>query len=413
PLVRSTDVDPILQEELYVRFNTFEYDYELLVGFIDELDKPQEIPEETIKEIQALLQRFKPSIEELIGLAETNLNEIQKNQIANAEYNSRTFAENLMVDLEDEISDLNDALEGFDLGFKGALADGVLDMIERSQISDAMMRMESEKSDVDNRYVYLSVHENIKNTSQLTTLQNAKKEYDTSFNTLINRINYILARDKITPEMIEDYKQAYEGFATAMVQYSAVYEESLEYVQNVYADTKAGEAQKYADGLKLEVDADIKDVSDGVASFAEDVYGAFKDGIITEQERNRLDIHRKMLEKEKSDVIERYNTIITSRYLQGFFDTEKLVQARALYGEVHADLLLQIELAMTDDEITKEEADTAVRLFAEYVERLTEFSVQLELAIAAIGHSKAVWQTEEELKNYISVSVFNDEIAQM
>lgn len=413
PLVQSTDVDPTLQQQLYSRFNTFEYDYRQLVDFINELDKPQEIPTETIEEMKVLLQRFKPSIEELIGLAETSLEEIQRNQIANAEYNSRTFSENLMVDLEDELSDLSDALEGFDLSFKGALSDGVLDMIERSQISDALMRMESEKSDVDNRYVYLSAHEKIRNTSQLTTLQNAKREYDTAFNTLINRINYILARDKITPEMIEDYKIAYEGFATAMVQYSAVYEESLEYVQNRYADTKAEEAQKYADGLKLEVDADIKDVSGNIASFAEDVYGAFKDGIITEQERNRLDIHRKMLEKEKSDVIERYNTIITSRYLQGFFDTEKLVQARARYGEIHADLLLQIELAMMDDEITKEEADTAVRLFEEYVERLTEFSVQLELAIAAIGHSKAVWQTEEELKNYISVSVFNDEIAQM
>ena len=413
PLIRSTDVDPVLQEELYVHFYRFEEDYNALVGFINELEKPQEVSEQTINKMKELLQRFKPAIEELIGLAEMNFEAIKNNQIANAEYNSRTFAENLMADLEDEITDLNDALEGFDLSFKGALADGVLDMIERSQISDALMRMESEKTDVDNRYVYLSVHENIKNTTQLTTLQNAKRDYDTSFNTLINRINYILARDKITPEMIEDYKTAYADFATAMVKYSAIYEESLEYVQNRYADTKAGEAQKYADGLKLEVDADIKDVSDNVTAFADDVYGAFKDGIITEQERNRLDIHRKMLEKEKSDVIERYNTIITSRYLQGFFDTEKLVQARALYGEVHADLLLQIELAMMDDEITKEEADTAVRLFEEYVERLTEFSVQLELAIAAIGHSKAVWQTEEELKNYISVSVFNDEIAQM
>lgn len=413
PLVQSTDVDLTLQQELYSRFNMFEYDYRQLVGFINELDKPQEISTEKIEEIKLLLQRFKPAIEELIGLAETSLEEIQKNQIANAEYNSRTFSENLMVDLEDELSDLSDALEGFDLGFKGALADGVLDMIERSQISDALMRMESEKSDVDNRYVYLSVHENIRDTDQLTTLQNAKREYDTSFNTLVNRINYILAREKITVEMVEDYKTAYAGFTSAMVQYSAIYEESLEYVQNRYADTKAGEAQKYADGLKLEVDADIKDVSDNVTAFAEDVYGAFKDGIITEQERNRLDIHRKMLEKEKSDVIERYNTIITSRYLQGFFDTETLVQVRALYGEVHADLLLQIELAMMDDKITKEEADTAVRLFEEYVERLTDFSVQLELAIAAIGHSKAVWQTEEELKNYISVSVFNDEIAQM
>lgn len=413
PLIRSTDVDPVVQEELYVHFNRFEVDYNALVAFIKELEKPQEVSEQTINKMKELLQRFKPAIEELIGLAELSLEDIQKNQIANAEYNSRTFAENLMADLEDEITDLNEALEGFDLSFKGALADGVLDMIERSQISDALMRMESEKSDVDNRYVYLSVHENIRGTDQLTTLQNAKREYDTSFNTLINRINYILAREKITVDMIEDYKTAYAEFTTAMVQYSAIYEESLEYVQNRYADTKAGEAQKYADGLKLEVDADIKDVSDNVTAFAEDVYGAFKDGIITEQERNRLDIHRKMLEKEKSDVIERYNTIITSRYLQGFFDTEKLVQARALYGEVHADLLLQIELAMMDDEITKEEADTAVRLFAEYVERLTEFSVQLELAIAAIGHSKAVWQTEEELKNYISVSVFNDEIAQM
>ena len=413
PLIQSTDVDPVLQYQLYSRFYTFEDDYRQLVDFINKLDKPQEIPINTIKKIKILLQRFKPAIEELIGLVENTLEESQRNQIANAEYNSRTFSENLMVDLEDELSDLNNALEGFDLSFKGALADGVIDMIERSQISDAMMRMKSEKSDVDNRYVYLSVHENIKNTSQLTTLQNAKRDYDTSFNTLINRINYILARDKVTPEMIEDYKTAYAEFTAAMVKYSAIYEESLEYVQNRYADTKADEAQKYADGLKLEVDADIKDVSDNITAFAEDVYGAFKDGIITSQERNRLDIHRKMLEKEKSDVIERYNTIITSRYLQGFFDTEKLVQARARYGEVHADLLLQIELAMMDDEITKEEADTAVRLFAEYVERLTEFSVQLELAIAAIGHSKAVWQTEEELKNYISVSVFNDEIAQM
>ena len=413
PLIRSTDVDPVVQEELYVHFNRFEVDYNALVAFIKELEKPQEVSEQTINKMKELLQRFKPAIEELIGLAELSLEDIQKNQIANAEYNSRTFAENLMADLEDEITDLNEALEGFDLSFKGALADGVLDMIERSQISDALMRMESEKTDVDNRYVYLSVHENIKGTDQLTKLQNSKREYDTSFNTLVNRINYILAREKITVEMVEDYKTAYTEFTAAMVKYSAIYEESLEYVQNRYADTKAGEAQKYADGLKLEVDADIKDVNDNVTAFAEDVYGAFKDGIITEQERNRLDIHRKMLEKEKSDVIERYNTIITSRYLQGFFDTEKLVQARARYGEVHADLLLQIELAMMDDEITKEEADTAVRLFAEYVERLTEFSVQLELAIAAIGHSKAVWQTEEELKNYISVSVFNDEIAQM
>ena len=413
PMLQNQDLTPEHMEVLYVSFNKFEEDYTELVNFIMMLEKPTEVDTDTINRVKDLVVRFKPSIEELISLVEISLENTQQNRIANAEYNSRTFAENLVHDLEDEMSDLTDALDGFDLGFKGALADGVLDMIERANISDNLLRLESEKEDVDNRYDVLVTHEHLKNTSQRTKFQSSKKDYDLAYNKLIEQINFILAREKFTPEMLNEYTIRYKKLGETFTVYSATYEKTVEFVQNQYADTKLGQAQLYADGLKREVDADIKDVADNIADFEADVYGAFADGIITERERARLKIHHDMLEKEKSDVIERYNTIITNQYLQGFYDTENLVRARSEYGEIHANLLLSLEASMIDKVITKEEADLAMRQFDEYVEKLTVFSRELELGIAAIGESKAVYQTEEELKNYISLNVFNDKIAQM
>lgn len=413
PMLQNQDLTPEHMEVLYVSFNKFEEDYTELVNFIMMLEKPTEVDTDTINRVKDLVVRFKPSIEELISLVELSLENTQQNRIANAEYNSRTFAENLVHDLEDEMSDLTDALDGFDLGFKGALADGVLDMIERANISDNLLRLESEKEDVDNRYDVLVTHEHLKNTSQRTKFQSSKKDYDLAYNKLIEQINFILAREKFTPEMLNEYTIRYKKLGETFTVYSATYEKTVEFVQNQYADTKLGQAQLYADGLKREVDADIKDVADNIADFEADVYGAFADGIITERERARLKIHHDMLEKEKSDVIERYNTIITNQYLQGFYDTENLVRARSEYGEIHANLLLSLEASMIDKVITKEEADLAMRQFDEYVEKLTVFSRELELGIAAIGESKAVYQTEEELKNYISLNVFNDKIAQM
>ena len=413
PMLQNQDLTPEHMEVLYVSFNKFEEDYTELVNFIMMLEKPTEVDTDTINRVKDLVVRFKPSIEELISLVELSLENTQQNRIANAEYNSRTFAENLVHDLEDEMSDLTDALDGFDLGFKGALADGVLDMIERANISDNLLRLESEKEDVDNRYDVLVTHEHLKNTSQRTKFQSSKKDYDLAYNKLIEQINFILAREKFTPEMLNEYTIRYKKLGETFTVYSATYEKTVEFVQNQYADTKLGQAQLYADGLKREVDADIKDVADNIADFEADVYGAFADGIITERERARLKIHHDMLEKEKSDVIERYNTIITNQYLQGFYDTENLVRARSEYGEIHANLLLSLESSMIDNVITKEEADLAMRQFGEYVEKLTVFSRELELGIAAIGESKAVYQTEEELKNYISLNVFNDKIAQM
>src|SRR5699024_2700953 len=51
PIVQSTDVDPNLQNKLYLLFMEFEEDYEKLLSFIRDLDDPIEVSQETIDEI--------------------------------------------------------------------------------------------------------------------------------------------------------------------------------------------------------------------------------------------------------------------------------------------------------------------------------------------------------------------------
>lgn len=413
PILFDSALDPVIQEELYVSYYRLDDDYQTLVSFIRSLEEPTEVPQETINNILALLKRFKPAIEELVAMIETALTNTQRNRIANAEYNSNTFAENLANDLNDEVTDLKESLKGLNDSLEDALSDGIITTVEKSQLSDALMRFESEKQDVDNRFHNTYNHAHIVGTANQVSLQAAKTAYNSAYSTLIAKVKQILNMTSVSHAIVEEYKALYQAFTLAVVTYSEEYERAVEFIQKGYADTAEGEAKKYTDGLRMEVEADVKDIQDNIVDFEADVYGAFKDGIITEQERNRLGIHHDMLEKEKSDLIERYDTIITSDYLQGFYDVEQLVTTRSLYGQVHADLLLALELAMMDSKITKEESQEATRLFALYVQRLTQFSKELELAIAALGESKAVAHTNEQLNNYMSLSVFNDEIAML
>ena len=413
PIIQNHTIDPEIQNQLFTVFSKLEEDYSLLSDFIKALDTPTKVPQETIENIMNMLYRFKPAIEELVSMVETALENSEQNRIANAEYNMKKFTEVLKDDLNNEISDLKDSLSDLNEGLEDALSDGIITMVEKSQLSDALMRLESEKKDIDNRFHNTHNHKHLVNTFEKTTLEEAKGEYNSKFSILVSKIMQILNLESVPHSVIEEYKEAYGNFTQTIVTYSDAYEKAWEYITKGYADDARSQANKYTDGLRMEVEADIQDIQGSVSTFREDVYGAFKDGIITEQERNRLGIHHDMLEKEKSDLIQRYDTIITSDYLRGFYDVEGLVETRSLYGQVHADLLLAIELAMMDSKITPEESKEATRLFELYVQRLTDFSRELELAIAALGESKAVAHTNEQLKDYMSLTVFNDEIAQL
>lgn len=412
--IQTHNIEPMIQELLYQKSKELEADYTYLKMFIQDLgEEIVKLPKETIEKLKETLMRFKPTIDEVLILMERALLNIQDNRIARLEYDTKELHERLTDEFLDELDDLKDSLGDFNEAFFDALSDGILSNVERKILDDFLLRVTSEKGDLNERHSIISNHYMLVDTDEKTDLDNAKVEVDTKFVTLLNEIANIKELAYISSADVEKYRVAYNEYTSILEEYVVLYELATIKLQNQYTDDKQGEAQAYADGLMIDVQANVDDVDRRVNAFKDDVYGAFLDGIITESERNRLAVHHDMLVKEKADVISRYSLIITSEYLVGYYDLENLITARQVYGETHAELLLQLELAMMDDIITKEESDTVLGLFETYVENLVTFSTELETAIIVLGESKAVALTQEQLEEYVSIVEFQAELVSL
>src|SRR5699024_5792172 len=217
PIIQDKVVDPGTQETLYSAFMDFEEDYKKLVAFIEELDKPAKVPQETIDAIAALVARFRPNLEDLLLLVESSLEEAQENRIANAEYNSRQFSERLVADLNNEVVDLKDSLGDLDAVMEEALADGILTTAEKARLRDALLRLRSEKEDVDNRFSITYGHANLEDTPEKATLATQKNAYNQAYNSLITKVNQILSLGTVTHTIIQEYETLYETFTDAVV----------------------------------------------------------------------------------------------------------------------------------------------------------------------------------------------------
>ena len=414
PTIQTNNIDPTIQEKLYQIHHELELDYVYLRDFVRQLEGNEVVvPDETIKNIKDMLSRFKPNIEEVSALMQLALQTIQDNRIAQLEYDQKTLSERLTEEFQGELDDLREAIGEFDDEFMDALSDGILTEVEKRKLSDMLLRLRAEKSDLDERHRLLSNHYTLVDSDAKAELDYSKESLNDTYIALNEIINIIKEQTEISPNDIQTYQLAYENYLTDLEDYTIKYEQATVHMQNSYAEDQASQAQQYAEGLMLEVQGNVDDVDRRVTDFRDEVEGAFKDGIITESERNKLSVHRDMLIKEKSDVISRYNLIVTSEFLVGFYDLEPLIRLRESYGSTHADLLLTIELVMMDDIITKKESDDAMELFDRYVEDLAAFSTELENAVVILGQSKAVALTYEELEQYISIVDFEDELSKL
>ena len=414
PTIQTNNIDPTIQEKLYQIHHELELDYVYLRDFVRQLEGQEVVvPDETIANIKEMLSRFKPNIEEVTALMDLALQTIQDNRIAQLEYDQKTLSERLTDEFQGELDELKESIEVFDDTFFDAVADGIITEVERRTLSDLLLRLRAEKGDIDARHNSLSGHYMIIDTEEKAELDSSKLELDSGYTALNNLISNLKTQDEISENEIANYQTLYEDYLDKLKDYTAKYEQATIAMQNAYADDKVSQAQAYADGLMKDVQDNVDDVDRRVSDFHEEVFGAFKDGIITESERNRLSVHRDMLVKEKSDVISRYNFIVTHEYLVGYYDLQPLIAHREAFSSTHSELLLTIELAMMDDIITKQESDKAMELFEQYVEDLSEFSTELENAIAVLGESKAVALTMDELESYLSIVDFNDELTKI
>lgn len=154
---------------------------------------------------------------------------------------------------------------------------------------------------------------------------------------------------------------------------------------------------------KIEIESQIKDVSDALGTFENTVNTVFKDGIIDEAEKILLQEKIDNIDKEKLDVDAKYNSVVNDENLSEDIKTE-LITKYEEYNDKHSELKSKIEYVISDSMVNDTEKLEINTLFKEYANVLAYFSVLMTKAVEDITFNTSKAELEQA-KNDLKVEI--------
>lgn len=154
---------------------------------------------------------------------------------------------------------------------------------------------------------------------------------------------------------------------------------------------------------KIEIESQIKDVSDALGTFENTVNTVFKDGIIDEAEKILLQEKIDNIDKEKLDVDAKYNSVVNDENLSEDIKTE-LITKYEEYNDKHSELKSKIEYVISDSIVNDAEKLEINTLFKEYANVLAYFSVLMTKAVEDITFNTSKAELEQA-KNDLKVEI--------
>lgn len=154
---------------------------------------------------------------------------------------------------------------------------------------------------------------------------------------------------------------------------------------------------------KIEIESQIKDVSDALGTFENTVNTVFKDGIIDEAEKILLQEKIDNIDKEKLDVDAKYNSVVNDENLSEDIKTE-LITKYEEYNDKHSELKSKIEYVISDSMVNDAEKLEINTLFKEYANVLAYFSVLMTKAVEDITFNTSKAELEQA-KNDLKVEI--------
>lgn len=154
---------------------------------------------------------------------------------------------------------------------------------------------------------------------------------------------------------------------------------------------------------KIEIESQIKDVSDALGTFENTVNTVFKDGIIDEAEKILLQEKIDNIDKEKLDVDAKYNSVVNDENLSEDIKTE-LITKYEEYNDKHSELKSKIEYVISDSMVNDAEKLEINTLFKEYSNVLAYFSVLMTKAVEDITFNTSKAELEQA-KNDLKVEI--------
>ncbi|AGR47009.1 tail fiber protein [Bacillus phage Shanette] len=311
------------------------------------------------------------------------------------------YANKLKEQIDDDIKAMGDTIEGLETNIEGAFSDGIITKTEARRIQSYINTLETNKARFDKEYKSLIENE-FMNANDKQGLISAKTSHDEKFDLLIKAINDAIADGKATVEEATHVNTSFANYNNAAaVLTSAIYEAIDDIATNktgVALEEAKTFASQAAEGVKTILNAEVDGVKKSVTDLDTEIKGAFRDGIIQENELSSIKTYLNTLDTSKQGLDKRYDSTYNNVDLPAQNKTN-LVTVKIDYDRSYNDLINTINDAILDQLGTPEEQELINTKFKDYNQKLALLTTQLELAIEAISKTKST-RAEKNAKDY-------------
>ena len=298
----------------------------------------------------------------------------------NEESDLETSLNNYKEQVSNDIKQLTDKVNNIDSNIGGAIADGIIDTVEKSIIEDSLLKLDKEKKDVDSRYQNVYNNVNLLDPFK-TNLYTKYNNFVSKYNTLVSTINTIIEDNVATAEEKVEYKTAMNNYNTVIPQLTVAFDEAISSIGEKITTEQINDLN---DLLK----EDIKNVSDSLGSLENTMNNSFRDGIINEAEYTAILESLKRLDTEKLDIDKNYKNLYSDINLSSTVKTN-LKNKYDSYVSSHNNLTNYINNTIGDRVATEEEKAQIKILLNAYNVALSDYGVAQTQAINDIANNSA------------------------
>ncbi|EMV3069517.1 hypothetical protein AACG64_000197 [Staphylococcus pseudintermedius] len=374
PYILSEDI--IKLDEAMAVYNGI---YESLVVNINESISDSKITSQESKSVNDSLIHYREEIKDILVILQEIMERNLNNQLNQIISESHDYADKISLDIKDELKDLSKSINDADEYIKGAFSDNIFDSIEIENIKTLLLIVNSELEDISNRHKTISNNEKLPQELK-STLDNTYTELSQKHEEFINYVQSMIEDGKSDNQEKINYKQRYEDYKVSIANFEDEYSKSILAISDAYSKDAEGRLQGKFDSLREEFKNDLTDLQQNLTEFESLLGDSFKDGIVTAQEKIRIQVHLDMLDRELADVEEQYKILLASEYINQ--SVRELVSAkRSPYITIHTNLRRLLTSVIEDSKVTQEEKNQVDELLRTYSTKLSEYSAAITDAL--------------------------------
>ena len=382
-------VNPNLEEsvltELTNSYNQYQQRHSTLIEYVDVTIGDRIATEAEIEMIRTLLSNYDEALANYRVSQTKAVNSIAE---MTAENNLNEYKQ--LVDKD--IQDVNKRVSDLVLDVGGAIVDGVLEEAELLIIENSIRELEREKSDIDSRYNAIKSNANISTSFRDGTLLQKYNAFNTAHNNLINAINNMVDDSTATASEKIAFENATASYNTALGELSETFDGAIN-------DISRNMSNAIMEALKTELQANINDVQGSIDDLDDYLSTSFRDGILTDAEKETIRTHLRTLATEKKDIDQQYDTLYNMDDLTGTAKSN-LRTAYNDYVTAYNSLVTSINNILEKTTITASDRTSLNTAFTTHDTELGDYSKRVNEAIEAIAEKK-----NQDLSDTVSAKI--------